>query len=131
MSGVPEPCQLAGRIAFLFQDFEIERGSYKCSYWHPDQGYRMNCLVADPSEAERLFNTVLQIQSHQLDYDRFSVNRLPYKSFNSDPDNGRRERPTGNVQFLFAELKVHEQPDLILVDYSRRRKDILSDGTCS
>jgi hypothetical protein len=26
---------------------------------------------------------------------------------------------------------VHEQPDLILVDYSRRRKDILSDGTCS
>jgi hypothetical protein len=90
----------------------------------------MNCLVSDRSEAERVFADVLSIQNHWFNEDRFSVNERPYKQFNSDPDNGRRERPEGEVHFLYAELKQWQQPDVILVDRSGRRKDILTDGTC-
>jgi hypothetical protein len=131
MGGFLDPCSMAERIDNVFhRDYVIARGTYKCAYWDPDRGYRMNCLVADPSEAERLFRDVLSLQGHSFDSERFSINRMPYRQFNSDPDAGRRERPTGYVHLLFAELKIWQQKDKVLVDRSGRRKSILTDGTC-
>jgi len=124
-----DPCSLARRIDFLFDGYTFTRGQIKCSYWHPELGYRMNCLVDNEQIAIELFDRVLQIQYHQFDASKFSVNEMPYRQFRSDPAM-RRERPNGVVKFLNAELKNHGQLDFILVDKGGRRKSILEDETC-
>lgn len=110
------------------------RGAVICNYVRPEEGYRLRVYADDENEGRRIVEKTLSLQDHSYDPDFFSFSqtRRNLRSGNEskfiygESRNLPRERPTGEVRFYRAELKIWGvRPDVTLVDYSGRRSDLL------
>jgi hypothetical protein len=114
--------------------YKWERGPVICSYVDPANGYRLRIYAKSDQEGRDVVERVLQLQDDQFDRDCFAWSQTErnlrdgretefiYGEYRKLP----RERPTGEVVFYRAELKVWGvRPDVTLVDYSKRRSDLL------
>jgi hypothetical protein len=111
-----------------------ERGAVICNYVRPEEGYRLRVYAYDENEGRRIIEKTLSLQDHQYDPDFFSFSqtRRNLRSGNEskfiygESRDLPRERPSGEVYFYRAELKIWGvRPDVTLVDYSGRRSDLL------
>lgn len=112
--------------------FIWKKGRYSYSYTDPKKGYRLKVLVRSESEAKRLIEQVLDIQSHTPDWDNLNKNEAVNASTKYPTTPGRRtilgksykkprKRPVADVRFQHSELHVDGLPKpLILFDNSGR-----------
>lgn len=110
------------------------RGAVICNYVRPEEGYRMRVYADDEDEGRQIIERVVGLQDHSFDPDFFSFSqtRRNLRSGNEskyiygESRDLPRERPSGEVYFYRAELKIWGvRPDVTLVDYSGRRSDLL------
>lgn len=110
------------------------RGAVICNYVRPEEGYRMRVYADDEDEGRQIIERVVSLQDHSFDPDFFSFSqtRRNLRSGNEskyiygESRDLPRERPSGEVYFYRAELKIWGvRPDVTLVDYSGRRSDLL------
>jgi hypothetical protein len=129
---------MANKIDFTFGSKDspegYERGAVICNYVRPEEGYRLRVYAYDENEGRRIIEKTLSLQDHQYDPDFFSFSqtRRNLRSGNEskfiygESRDLPRERPSGEVYFYRAELKIWGvRPDVTLVDYSGRRSDLL------
>jgi hypothetical protein len=129
---------LARKIDSVFggkdSPYEWEKGVFICSYIDPPNGYRLKIYAKNEDEGRKVVEQVLQLQDDRFDEDFFAWSQST-RDFRSGREvdfiygesrNLPRERPSGDVVFYRAELKIWGvRPDVTLVDYSGRRSDLL------
>lgn len=126
-----EATTISNRIKQLFftgVPFYWKRGKQLASYIDHKRGYYFQLLVFDQTEAKKVIEQVLDIQSHTPDWNLLNIktNSEPTTSYPTIPStksilgkNQRqpRRRPVGTVHFRSATLHIHGRPQpLPLVD---------------
>jgi hypothetical protein len=111
----------AAKIKTLFAGstkFVWHKGKTIASYTEIDKGYRLKLLVTNESEAKRIIEQVLDIQSHIPDwqYLNININAEPAERFPNAPGNqtilGKvrekpKPRPVEDVIFRYATCNIH------------------------
>ena len=133
-----DAASLANRIDSEFgwrdRPYKWERGAVIGSYVDPDRGYRLKLYVKNQSEGREVIEKVLNLQNDSFDRNFYSYSKTERQlrdgterqTILGESRKLPRERPSGRVAFYRAELKVWGvRPDVTLVDYSGRRKDLL------
>jgi hypothetical protein len=112
--------------------FIWKKGKYSFSYTDPQKGYRMKIFARSESEAKRVIEQVLDIQSHAPDWDNLNKNEAVNTATKYPTNPGTkiimgktykkpRRRPVADVRFQHAELHVDGMPKpIILFDNSGR-----------
>lgn len=127
---------IANKIKTLFcanKGFTWKKGREKWVYKDESKGYDFRLLAWNETEAKKVIERVLDIQSHSPDWDYLSV-ATKKKTYTTVPGNhtiyGKsrrkpRDRPIGYVRFRYAELKVWGMNDVTLVDRTGLRRSPL------
>lgn len=115
--------------------FRWKKGREKWIYKDQSRGYDIRLLAWSESEAKRLIEQVLDIESHSPNWEKYLDGTKKEKTFVTVPPlhtvygkqrREYRERPVGYVRFRYAELKLHGLPnDIQLVDRTGNRKNPL------
>ncbi len=112
--------------------FVWRKGKESYSYTEIKRGYRLKILARSESEAKRVIEQVLDLQSHTPNWDYLNKNEAvnAVARYPTNPGNrtilGKtykkfRKRPIADVRFQHAELHVEGLPKpLILFDHSGR-----------
>lgn len=108
--------------------FRWAKGKLMCSYTDNPNGYKLQLLCRNKTEARRVVEQVLDIQQHapNFKYLNVSENEEPAARYPTIPPNqlilgrARREpraRPIADVRFQYALLHIHGLPHpIVLVD---------------
>ncbi len=118
------------KTAFAQPSFVWKKGKELYSYTDWDKGYQLQLLCRNETEARRVVEQVLDIQSHSPNWERLRKNEAvdAASSYPTIPGTqtilGKsrkkpRRRPIADVRFQYALLHVHGLPRAItLVDRS-------------
>jgi hypothetical protein len=122
-------------LANTHPTYTFTKGKHIC--WYPDKkrGNDFQVYASTPEEGEQVVKKILAIRDHPFEEDLFKVTS-PKKNSVNNPSGTRlvygkqrkkpRWRPTANVRFRWASLKVHGEPeDIILVDTTGSFPDAL------
>jgi hypothetical protein len=116
------------KTAFAKPSFVWKKGKELYSYTDWDKGYQLQLLCRNETEAKRVVEQVLDIQSHSPNWERLRKNEAtdPAASYPTIPGNqtilGKsrkkpRRRPIADVRFQYSLLHVYGLPRAItLVD---------------
>lgn len=120
---------IANKVKALFcagNGFTWKKGREVWSYRDPSKGYLIRLLAWNETEAKKVIEQVLDIQSHTPNWEKHLDGTTKKKTFKTVPGSSRiygkvrreaRERPIATVRFRYAELKLHGLPnDVQLVD---------------
>jgi hypothetical protein len=129
---------IANKIRTLFcagNGFTWKKGREMWTYKDPSKGYNLQLLAWSETEAKKVIEQVLDIQSHSPNWDKYLSGTTKKKTFPTVPVMSRiygklrreaRERPIATVRFRYAELKLHGLPnDVQLVDRTGFRRNPL------
>ncbi len=129
---------LANKIRNLFatgQGFTWKKGREKWVYTDQSRGYQLRVLAWNETEAKKIIEQVLDVQSHTPDWEAYLSLTTKKRSFPTIPGTHRvygeqrrkpRDRPVAFVRFRLAELKVWGLPhDVTLVDKTGTRRNPL------
>jgi hypothetical protein len=135
-----EATTIANKIKQLFHTgtpFFWKRGKELASYIDPTKGYHFQLYCYSETEAKKVIEQVLDIQSHSPDWKFLNIrtNTEPTVSYPTIPPTktifGKsqrqpRKRPVGTVHFRGAVLHLHERPQpVVLVDPYHKYTDAL------
>lgn len=130
----------ANKIRTLFcsgAGFVWRKGRQKWVYKDTKRGYDFRLLATSESEARRVIEQVLDIQSHSPNWDLLKDATKVKDNTLASPIPGNhfvygktrrkpRHRPVAYVRFRYAELKVWGLPnDIVLVDNTATRRNAL------
>lgn len=111
-----------------------EKGWFYASYVDVEKGYRLKILSKSQTEAKRIINLVLDIQSHSFDKDKYTFSEHE-RTFPAVPPTQRiygrtrkvsRERPRADVKFHWAKLLIFGLANPInLVDASGMLRSVI------
>jgi hypothetical protein len=129
---------IANKIKTLFSSgrgFTWKKGRELWTYKDLAKGYNFRLFSWNETEAKKVIEQVLDIQSHTPNWDEHLSGTTKKKTFRTVPLSSRiygktrreaRERPIATVRFKFAELKIHGLPnDVQLFDRSGFRHNPL------
>jgi hypothetical protein len=122
-------------LANTHPSYTFSKGKHICFYRDKDRGYNLQIYAMTPEEGEQVIRKVLSIQEHPFEDDFLRVSTPKRNSINNPSGThlvyGKqrkkaRWRPTGNVRFRWASLKIWGEPrDVILVDTTGSFPDAL------
>ena len=120
---------IANKIKTLFcagHGFTWKKGRELWTYKDPSKGYSFQLYAWNETEAKKVIEQVLDVQSHTPNWEKHLDGTTKKKTFRTVPLMSRiygktrreaRERPIATVRFKYAELKLHGLPnDVQLVD---------------
>ena len=121
--------------------FVWRKGKESYSYTDPKKGYRLRILTRSETEAKRVIEQVLDVQSHTPNWDNLNKNEAVNSSTKYPTNPGThtimgksykkyRRRPVADVRFMHSELHIDGLPrPIILYDNSGRYfKEALEKG---
>jgi hypothetical protein len=130
--------QLALKVRSSFatgSGFVWRKGRTMATYTDRKKGYKMQLLVRNESEARRIVEQVLDIQTDSPDWENLNIsaNQAEAARYPIIPPNERilnrtrrgiRKRPIADVRFIAAFLHLHGLPNpIVLVDRSGRHRN--------
>jgi len=118
--------QIRSEFASTAQGFIWSKGKNKVTYQDKENGYLLSVNAVSEAEAEQVIKKILAIQNHTFDSEKM-VLHAPKKNSVNNPTGTNliygqfrkklRWRPTANVRFRWATMKVNGLPrDIALVD---------------
>jgi hypothetical protein len=133
-----EVTSYANKIKSLFgsaNGFLWRKGKYNFSYTDTEKGYRLNILATTETEAKRVIEQILDIQSHSPDWDNLNKNEAvnastkypitpPKKTILGKSRKMPRRRPVATVRFQYALMHLYGLPNpIVLVDRTFKYRD--------
>lgn len=121
-----EATQLGNKIKQLFganNGFRWKRGRLKVSYRDVSKGYQFILTIWDEAEAKRVIEQVLDIRGDTPDWGNLSISKSE-RVFSTVPQTKvvlgrttrlRRDRPIATVRFRWAELKMWELANPVIL----------------
>lgn len=117
------------------QGITFAKGKNIVSYIDPTNGYHLQIYASSKSEGIKVIRDVLSIQNHEVDEDKIKTSTPEKRSSNNprgkdtiygEQVDKARWRPTANVRFRYASLKVSRLfREVILVDATGKHRDAL------
>lgn len=110
---------IANKIKNLFgtaNGFTWKKGREYWTYKDLSKGYDFRVYAWNETEAKKIIEQVMDIQSHTPDWEKYLEGTTKKKTFRTVPLSSRiygkvrreaRERPIATVRFKYAELKIH------------------------
>lgn len=118
------------KTSFAAPSFVWKKGKELYCYAEWKKGYQLQLLCRDETEAKRVIEQVLDIQSHSPNWKHLTKSEAaqPATKYPTIPGNvtvlGKsrrlpRQRPIADVRFIYATLHIHELPNpVVLIDRS-------------